>query len=25
VWEISMTDPVKFAVFGADVDVEAGT
>jgi hypothetical protein len=25
VWELSMTDGVKFAVFGADVDVEAGT
>jgi hypothetical protein len=25
VWEISCTDPVRFAVFGADVDVEAGT
>jgi hypothetical protein len=25
VWEISLTDPVRFAVFGADVDVEAGT
>jgi hypothetical protein len=24
VWEISMTDPVKFAVFGADADVERG-
>ena len=24
VWEISMTDPVKFAVFGAIVDAEAG-
>jgi hypothetical protein len=24
VWEISMSDPVKFAVFGADVDAEAG-
>lgn len=25
VWEISMTDPVKFAVLGAIVDAEAGT
>lgn len=25
VWELSMTDPVKFAVFGADVEVEAGS
>lgn len=25
VWEISMTDPVKFAVFGAVVDVEVGS
>jgi len=25
VWEISMTDPVKFAVFGAVVDGEAGS
>jgi hypothetical protein len=24
VWELSMTDGVKFALFGADVDVEAG-
>lgn len=24
VWELSMTDPVKFAVFGAIVDAEAG-
>lgn len=24
VWELSMTDPVKFAVFGADVDVTEG-
>jgi hypothetical protein len=24
VWEISLTDPVRFAVFGADVEVEAG-
>jgi hypothetical protein len=23
VWEISMTDPVEFAVFGADVEVES--
>jgi hypothetical protein len=25
VWELSMTDPVSFALFGADVDVEAGS
>ena len=25
VWEISMTDPVRFAVFGAVVEAEAGT
>jgi hypothetical protein len=24
VWELSMTDPVRFALFGADVDVEEG-
>lgn len=24
VWEVALTDPVKFAMFGADVDVEAG-
>jgi hypothetical protein len=25
VWELSITDPVKFALFGADVEVEAGS
>lgn len=25
VWELTMTDPVKFVLFGADVEVEAGT
>jgi hypothetical protein len=25
VWELSMTDPVKFALFGADADVTQGT
>ena len=25
VWEVSMTDPVEFALFGADVEAEAGS